>query len=63
MLESGRNFYYEGSIFRHGKTVYFMILLKILFPLRNLALSQSVSFWKERGWCLPSLPSWADDTS
>lgn len=30
----------KGQYSDHGKTVYFMILLKILFPLTNLALSQ-----------------------
>lgn len=55
----------KGQYSVHDKTVYFMILLKILFPLTNLALSQRRVRELLEGESLggaKSLPSRADDT-
>ena len=45
MFENVRSFISKGQYPEHGKIVYFMILLKILFPLTNLALSQRQDQW------------------
>lgn len=44
-LQMWETFSTEGQYSVHGKTVDFMILLKILFPLTNLALSQRLGQW------------------
>lgn len=45
VFENLSSFISEGQYPEHGKIVYFMILLKILFPLTNLALSQRQDQW------------------
>lgn len=64
-LKMKETFIRKGQYSVHGKTVYFMILLKILFPLTNLALAQRRVSELLEGESLgyaKSLPSWADDT-
>lgn len=45
VFENVRSFISKGQYPEHGKIIYFMILLKILFPLTNLALSQRQDQW------------------